>query len=96
MIIDNFMIKIYPADSRYSFDKGWLRGNFSFSFGEYDDHDNTQFGPIRVFNDDTIAPGRGFGAHPHSDMEIVSIVLCGQLRHEDNFGHVAVSTFGEI
>jgi redox-sensitive bicupin YhaK (pirin superfamily) len=90
------MIKVYPAASRHSFDHGWLRGNHSFSFGDYYDPDNTQFGPLRVFNDDTLAPGRGFGAHPHSDMEIVSIVLSGQLRHEDNHGHVAVSSFGEV
>jgi redox-sensitive bicupin YhaK (pirin superfamily) len=90
------MIKVHPAAARHSFDHGWLRGNHSFSFGDYYDPDNTQFGPLRVFNDDTLAPGRGFGAHPHSDMEIVSIVLSGELRHEDNFGHVAVSTFGEI
>jgi quercetin 2,3-dioxygenase len=51
---------------------------------------------MRVSNDDIIAPGRGFGAHPHSDMEIVSIVLSGHLRHEDNMGNVAVTTFGGI
>lgn len=90
------MIKRYPASSRYSFDKGWLRGNYSFSFSDYEDPNNTAFGPLRVCNDDTIAPGRGFGAHPHSDMEIVSIVLSGQLRHEDSYGNVAVSTFGEV
>jgi quercetin 2,3-dioxygenase len=90
------MIKVHPAASRYSFDHGWIRGNYSFSFGDYHDSDNTRFGPLRVFNDDTLAPGRGFGAHPHSDMEIVSIVVTGQLRHEDNYGHVAVSTFGEV
>ncbi|MNI14574.1 Quercetin 2,3-dioxygenase [compost metagenome] len=90
------MLTLYPAASRYSFDKGWVRGKYSFSFADYDDPTNTQFGPIRVFNDDTIAPGRGFGAHPHSDMEIVSLVLSGQLRHEDNLGNIAVTSFGEI
>jgi redox-sensitive bicupin YhaK (pirin superfamily) len=90
------MIRVYPAASRYSHDHGWLRGHFSFSFGDYYDPDNSSFGPMRVCNDDTVAPGRGFGAHPHSDMEIVSIVLRGQLRHEDHLGNVVVTTFGEV
>jgi len=90
------MINVIPSDSRSSFDRGWLRGNHSFSFGEYQDPENTAFGPMRVANDDIIAPGRGFGAHPHSDMEIVSIVLNGKLRHEDNLGNVAVTSFGGI
>jgi redox-sensitive bicupin YhaK (pirin superfamily) len=90
------MLNIYPAASRYSFDRGWLRGSYSFSFADYDDPDNVKFGPLRVFNDDIITPGTGFGAHPHSDMEIVSIVLEGELRHEDNLGNVAVTTFGEV
>lgn len=90
------MFSIYPAGERFHFDREWLRGSHSFSFGEYQDPANQGFGPLRVFNDDTIAPSRGFGAHPHSDMEIVSIVLKGQLRHEDNLGNVAVSSFGGI
>ncbi|WP_019536102.1 pirin family protein [Paenibacillus ginsengihumi] len=90
------MIQHDPASSRYAFDRGWLRGHYSFSFADYEDENKMGFGPLRVFNDDWIAPGRGFGAHPHSDMEIVSIVLQGQLRHEDNLGNVAVTTFGEV
>lgn len=90
------MINVIPSDARSSFDRGWLRGSHSFSFGEYQDPENTAFGPMRVANDDVIAPGRGFGAHPHSDMEIVSIVLNGKLRHEDNLGNVAVTSFGEF
>ncbi|QOS81531.1 pirin family protein [Paenibacillus sp. JNUCC31] len=90
------MINVIPSDARSSFDRGWLRGSHSFSFGEYQDPENTAFGPMRVANDDVIAPGRGFGAHPHSDMEIVSIVLKGKLRHEDNLGNVAVTSFGGI
>jgi hypothetical protein len=90
------MMKVFPAASRYSVDNGWLRSHFSFSFGSYYDPDNTAFGPLRIFNDDTIAAGRGFGAHPHSDMEIISIVLRGQLRHEDSLGNVAVTSFGEV
>ncbi|MFD2614906.1 pirin family protein [Paenibacillus gansuensis] len=90
------MIQIYPAASRYSADHGWLQSNFSFSFGDYYDPDNTAFGPLRVFNDDIIHAGRGFGAHPHREMEIVSVVLKGQLKHEDSEGNSVVTTFGEI
>ncbi|WP_238652689.1 pirin family protein [Paenibacillus piscarius] len=90
------MITVYPAESAHRFDHGWLKGSHVFSFGDYYDPDNTAFGPMRVCNDDTIAPGRGFGAHPHSDMEIVSIVLSGVLRHEDNLGNVAETSFGGI
>ncbi|TDF96613.1 pirin family protein [Paenibacillus piri] len=90
------MIRIYPSASRYSADHGWLQSNFSFSFGDYYDPDNTKFGPLRVFNDDVIAGHRGFGAHPHREMEIVSIVLSGQLKHEDSTGHTAVTGFGGV
>jgi len=90
------MIQIHPADSRYSSDHGWLQSNFSFSFGDYYDPDNTEFGPLCVFNDDVVAGHRGFGAHPHREMEIVSIVLRGQLQHEDSTGHKAVTGFGGI
>lgn len=90
------MFTVYPSAERFSFDRGWLQGSHSFSFSEYQDPNNVSFGPLRVFNDDVIAPSRGFGAHPHSDMEIVSIILEGQLRHEDNLGNVAVSSFGGV
>ncbi|WP_150265307.1 pirin family protein [Paenibacillus tepidiphilus] len=90
------MIQIFSAQTAHVFDHGWLKGSHLFSFGDYYDPENTAFGPMRVFNDDTIAPGKGFGAHPHSDMEIVSIVLAGTLRHEDNLGNVAESGFGGI
>ncbi|REE91661.1 hypothetical protein A8990_104169 [Paenibacillus taihuensis] len=90
------MINLYPAESRHSFDLGWLKGSHSFSFGNYFDEENTSFGPMRVMNDDTISPKRGFGAHPHSDMEILSIVLDGALRHEDSLGNVMVTKFGGV
>ncbi|AWB43572.1 pirin family protein [Paenibacillus sp. CAA11] len=90
------MIQRYPAHERNQFDIGWLKGGRSFSFGDYQDPENMAFGPMRVCNDDTIAPGKGFGAHPHSDMEIVSLVLSGELRHEDSLGNEAVTTFGGV
>ncbi|ANE45547.1 pirin [Paenibacillus swuensis] len=90
------MIQLYPASSRHSGDLGWLQSNFSFSFGDYYDPDNIGFGPLRVFNDDIIHGGKGFGAHPHREMEIVSVVLKGHLKHEDSEGNTVTTTFGEV
>ncbi|GAB2701099.1 pirin family protein [Paenibacillus thermoaerophilus] len=90
------MINVYPASSRYTADHGWLRSSFSFSFAEYYDPDNVQFGPLRVFNDDIVQGRRGFGAHPHREMEIVSVVLRGRLKHEDSTGKTAVTSWGEV
>ncbi|WP_416825556.1 pirin family protein [Ectobacillus polymachus] len=90
------MIQVFPAESRYSAEHGWLHSRFSFSFAEYFDPANLQFGPMRVLNDDRVEPHRGFGMHPHQEMEIVSIVLEGFLKHEDSNGNTATTTFGEI
>jgi redox-sensitive bicupin YhaK (pirin superfamily) len=90
------MIKLFPGKSRYQADHGWLQSNFSFSFADYYDPDNLNFGPLRVLNDDFVEGHRGFGAHPHREMEIVSIVLSGALKHEDNTGHAAVTHFGSV
>ncbi|KRF43941.1 pirin family protein [Paenibacillus sp. Soil787] len=85
------MIQVFPAHARNTTDLGWLKSHKNFSFGDYFDEDNVGFGVMRVCNDDDIAAGRGFGPHPHSDMEIVSIVLSGAIKHEDSLGHVAVT-----
>lgn len=90
------MINVFPASERHFADLGWLRSYPVYSFGGYYDPNRAGFGVMRVFNDDYLDPERGFGAHPHSDMEIVSIVLNGQIRHEDNLGNVVVSSFGEV
>ncbi|HSH24277.1 MAG TPA: pirin family protein [Massilibacterium sp.] len=90
------MITIYKAESRYEANHGWLLSKFSFSFAEYFDPNNLQFGPMRVLNDDIVQPNNGFGMHPHREMEIVSIVLKGHLQHEDTALHKSVTTFGEI
>lgn len=90
------MITIYPAENRASANHGWLRTWHSFSFADYYDPNNTQFGPLVVFNDDLINPETGFGTHPHRDMEIVSVVLNGQLQHKDSMGNTSVIKKGEI
>lgn len=90
------MIDVRKAGSRYTADHGWLKSNFSFSFADYYDPDNMGFGPLRVFNDDSVAPQTGFGSHPHREMEIVSIVLQGQLGHRDSTGRQEVVRPGEV
>lgn len=90
------MFNIYPAASRFAGDRGWLKSQFSFSFADYYDPENTSFGPLRVFNNDIVQGGFGFGAHPHREMEIVTVVLQGQLKHEDSTGHSAVTTWGGV
>ncbi|MBP3965423.1 pirin family protein [Paenibacillus lignilyticus] len=90
------MIAIYPAASRHSGDLGWLQFNFSFSFADYYDPDNLNFGPLRVFNEDYIQPSKGFGTHPHRDMEIVTVVMKGELAHEDNTGGKEILRSGEV
>lgn len=71
-------------------DQGWLRSGFSFSFAEYRDYSKMGFGELRVFNDDSIAPKKGFGMHPHRNMEIVTVLLRGSIAHEDSMGHKSV------
>ncbi|HEV3157473.1 MAG TPA: pirin family protein [Candidatus Baltobacteraceae bacterium] len=78
------MKKIQRANERSFFDHGWLKTYHSFSFAEYVDPANMNWGALRVFNDDVIAPGRGFGTHPHRDMEILTYVLDGTLAHRDS------------
>lgn len=90
------MIQIYAAENRYQVNLGWLQSRLSFSFGEYYDPNNTDFGVMRVCNDDVVEPGRGFGAHPHSDMEIVTIVLEGAVQHSDNLGNSEITSAGEV
>lgn len=90
------MIHVYPGHKRFQSNHGWLQSYFSFSFAEYFDRKNMNFGPLRVFNDDIIAPQRGFGAHPHQEMEIVTVVLKGQLEHRDNLGNHRIISFGEV
>ena len=77
---------IHKADTRGHNSFGWLNSYHSFSFGHYYNPERMQFGALRVLNDDTVAPGMGFGKHPHDNMEIVSIPLSGDLHHQDSTG----------
>ncbi|MBA3937169.1 MAG: pirin family protein [Planctomycetes bacterium] len=90
------MIRIIPAKDRHSADHGWLKPTWLFSFADYHDEDNMQFGTLRVFNDDVIAAGTGFGMHGHRDMEIVTVVLEGAVTHQDSMGNKTVINAGEV
>lgn len=90
------MIQRIASDSRHHQDFGWLDTRWHFSFSDYHDPENVNFGPLRVFNDDVIAGGGGFDLHPHRDMEIVSYVVRGGLRHRDSTGNDHVTTRGGV
>lgn len=77
----------HSADTRGHANHGWLDAHHSFSFAGYQNRDRMHFGVLRVLNDDKIAGGMGFGAHPHDNMEIITIPLEGQLLHKDNMGN---------
>ena len=84
------MIKIIDADKRHFSDFGWLKTYWLFSFSSYYDPENIQFGALRVFNDDVVEPGMGFPTHPHEEMEIITVVLEGEITHEDSMGNKSV------
>lgn len=86
----------HAADKRGHNDIGWLKANFSFSFGPHYDPDKIHFGALRVLNDDLIGANGGFGMHPHDNMEIISIILKGALEHRDSMGNVGVIKAGEV
>lgn len=79
--------QFFPAGERKLKDLGWLQSHLSFSFSDYFDPTRTSFGSLQVFNDDYVAQGRGFGIHPHLNMEIISIMLKGSMNHKDNLGY---------
>jgi quercetin 2,3-dioxygenase len=80
-------IKRFPAAERGVKDIGWLRSNFFFSFSEFYNPDKSAFGTLLAFNDDFVEAGKGFGIHPHMNMEIISIMLKGSMNHKDTLGY---------
>jgi redox-sensitive bicupin YhaK (pirin superfamily) len=90
------MITVRPAAERGITEFGWLDSRHTFAFGEYYDPKHESFRSLRVLNDDRIAPGGGFGMHPHRDFEIVTYVVAGQVEHRDSLGSGGVIGPGEV
>jgi redox-sensitive bicupin YhaK (pirin superfamily) len=87
---------LHKADTRGHANHGWLNSYHTFSFANYYNPERMHFGVLRVLNDDTVEAGRGFGTHPHDNMEIISIPLEGDLEHKDSMGNVAVIRNGDV
>ena len=87
---------LHKAHTRGSADHGWLKVNHTFSFANYRNPQRMNFGVLRVLNDDTIAGGKGFGTHPHDNMEIITIPLEGDLKHKDNMGNGTIIKNGDV
>ena len=90
------MIKIHDKATRGRTRTGWLNSYHTFSFGAFSDPSRMGFNALRVINDDTLIPAGGFAAHDHADMDILTLVLDGALRHEDDQGSIAVIRSGEV
>jgi len=87
---------IHKSNTRGHADHGWLNAYHSFSFASYHNPERMHYGVLRVLNDDTVAGGMGFGKHPHDNMEIITIVFEGELKHQDSMGNSAVIKAGDI
>ena len=90
------MLQLRPSEERGRNTLSWLDTHFTFSFDQYYDPEHVQFRSLRVLNEDKVAPGQGFGMHPHRDMEILTWVLAGSLEHRDSMGTSAVIRPGEL
>jgi redox-sensitive bicupin YhaK (pirin superfamily) len=90
------MMTLRPAVTRGQANFGWLDSRHTFSFGDYYDPKWMGYRGLRVINDDRVAPGMGFGTHPHRDMEIITYVLSGELEHKDSMGNGRVIRAGEV
>lgn len=90
------MLRKIAKEQLFFSDKGWLQSRFHFSFAEYINHENKNFGVLRVLNDDVIKPQSGFDMHPHRDMEIVTYITEGELTHKDSMGNEEVLKAGDV
>jgi len=90
------MLKKLLAKNMGKSNLGWLESRFHFSFADYINHDNVNFGVLRVLNDDIVHPESGFDTHPHNDMEIISYIVKGEITHKDSMGHSETLKKGEV
>lgn len=88
--------QVFPKSERGIKDIGWLKSNFYFSFSDYYNPTKSAFGTLITFNDDYVEPGKGFGIHPHANMEIISVLLKGKMNHIDSMGYKTVIEEGGV